>query len=220
MIATSDCTATYCWRKIASVSLLPMPGTPKIRSTTSAPPMSAPTLRPGDRQQREARRAQRVAESTRRVGMPLAFAVVMKSSCSVCDHVGAQQPHVDRDLADREADRRHQHVAPVVDRVERERRDVALGRQQLPFRAHVDREQQRERRRSGAPAARTSTVFEMPSKRRPRLVRGEDAERDRDEQREHLRVEHQLERHGQRASRRVAHRASTFGSVVACRSRR
>ena len=70
-------------RSGASVMRLPRPGTPNTFSTTSAPPMRAPTLRPAtvSRVRLEGRRAWR--QRMRRVGMPFALAVVMKSSCSV-----------------------------------------------------------------------------------------------------------------------------------------
>ena len=61
----------------------PIPGMPKITSTTIAPPMSVPTLRPAtvSSVRLDGRSAWR--NRMRRLGTPLAFAIMMKFSCSV-----------------------------------------------------------------------------------------------------------------------------------------
>ena len=60
-----------------------MPGSPKMTSITTVPPMSAPTLRPAtvSSVRLDGRSAWR--QRTRRLVMPFAFAMRMKSSCSV-----------------------------------------------------------------------------------------------------------------------------------------
>ena len=80
---------------------------------TTAPPISAPTLRPA------------TVSSVRLDGRSawrhrmrvLADALALRHQDEVLlqrrDHVAAQQPHVDRDLAQRQGDDGEQHVAEV-----------------------------------------------------------------------------------------------------------
>ena len=92
-----------------------------MRSMTTAPPMSVPTLRPAtvSSVRLDGRSAWR--QRMRRVADALALRHQDEVLLQRRDHVAAQQAHVDRDLADREGDDGEQHVAEVFDGIRPER---------------------------------------------------------------------------------------------------
>ena len=83
-----------------------MPGMLKMYSITTAPPMSVPTLRPATVSSVRLDGPQRVAPQDAAVGDALGLGHEDEVLLQRGDHVAAQQPHVDRDLPDRERDGR------------------------------------------------------------------------------------------------------------------
>ena len=97
--ATRLCTATYCRAPIASKISCPCPGSPKIPSMTTAPPMSVPTLRPATVSSVRLDGRSACRHRMRRVADALALRHGDEVLLQRRDHVAAQQAHVDRDLA-------------------------------------------------------------------------------------------------------------------------
>ena len=172
----------------------PTPGSPNRNSTSTAPEISWPTLRPASvsSENDDGRRAWPEQHPPRRqaLGPGDRDEVLLQRR----DHVAAQEAGVDRDLQQTQRQGRQDQRLDVADRVLREPREA--GDLEPAERHREDVDQQQAEHEAGDGDGGEGDARPQPVEGAAGPIRGEHADRDGDHEGEHLSEDHQLERHG------------------------